>query len=110
MAQPKKRVKKKDKNLGANGTANITLSKGELWQNNGSFLGNYRNKFMNVFGQIGGSDRERFDNMDFESWQNGLYMDEINNHEIIDLAKLAIEDGLLAETARMKKVPGPSWC
>ena len=71
---------KKDKNLGANGTANVTLSKGELWQNNGSFTGNYRNRAMNVFATLGGSDRERFDNMNFKSWQNDLYMDEINNH------------------------------
>ena len=26
------------------------------------------------------------------------------------LAKLAIEDDLLAKTAKMKKGPGPSWC
>ncbi|MCP3867804.1 MAG: hypothetical protein GY703_06860 [Gammaproteobacteria bacterium] len=26
------------------------------------------------------------------------------------LAKLAIEDDLLAETAKMKKGPGPFWC
>ena len=71
---------KKDKNLGANGTANVTLSKGELWQNNGSFTGNYRNKIMNVFGQLGASDRDRFDNMKFKSFQNDLFMDEINNH------------------------------
>ena len=71
---------KKDKNHGANGTANLTLSKGELWQNNASFTGNFRNKKMNVFGQLGGSDRERFDDMVFSNYQNDLFMDEINNH------------------------------
>ena len=71
---------KKDKNHGANGTANVTLSKGELWQNNASFTGNFRNKKMNVFGQLGGADRERFDDMVFGNYQNGLFLDEINNH------------------------------
>ncbi|MEO1262506.1 MAG: TonB-dependent receptor [Bacteroidota bacterium] len=71
---------KKDKNLGANGSLNGTLSKGELWQNNGSFTMNYRNKFANVFGQLGVGDRERFDDMVFVSEQNGLILDEINNH------------------------------
>lgn len=31
-------------------------------------------------------------------------------HNYEPLAKLAIEDDLLAETAKMKKDPGPSWC
>lgn len=71
---------KKDKNLGANGTISGTTSKGELWQSNGSFTGNYRNKIMNVFGMAGVGNRERFDDMTFSNYQNGLLMDEINNH------------------------------
>ncbi|MEZ4955114.1 MAG: outer membrane beta-barrel protein, partial [Saprospiraceae bacterium] len=71
---------KKDKSHGANGTVSATTSKGELWQSNASFTGNYSNKIMNVFGQLGWGDRERFDRMDFTNNQNGYFMDEINNH------------------------------
>ena len=71
---------KKDKNLGANGTLNATTSKGELWQSNASLVGNFRNRKMNVFGTFGIGDRERFNNMDFTNNQNGIFMDEINDH------------------------------
>ena len=33
-----------------------------------------------------------------------------NVHAVGPLVKLTIEDDLAAETAKMKKVPGPSWC
>lgn len=71
---------KKDKNLGANGSVTATSSKGDLWQSNASFTGNYRNQKMNVFGMAGTGDRDRFMNMKFTNEQNGIFMDEINNH------------------------------
>ncbi len=72
---------KKDKNLGANGNVNLTLSKGELWQNNGSFTGNFRNKAMNVFGLVGVGDRDRFHKINFVNSQNGIFLNKIDNNQ-----------------------------
>lgn len=71
---------KKDKNLGANGTVNATASQGRYARSNLGGSGNYRNKFMNAFGSAGLGDGEGFMDMDFLSYQNGLVLDEINNH------------------------------
>lgn len=71
---------KKDKNLGANGTVNATASQGRYARSNLGGSGNYRNKFMNAFGSAGLGDGEGFMEMDFLSYQNGLVLDEINNH------------------------------
>ena len=69
---------KKDKNLGANGSLNGTYSQGRFARYNGTASGNYRNKFMNVFGGLGGAQGRVYNNMVFLSYQNGLEMDEIN--------------------------------
>ncbi len=71
---------KKDKNLGANGTVNATASQGRYAQYNLGGSGNYRNQFMNTFGSLGLGGGERYMDMDFLSFQNGLVLDEINNH------------------------------
>jgi outer membrane receptor protein involved in Fe transport len=73
---------KRDKNQGTNGTVSGTFSQGELPQMNGNVSLNHRNQLMNVFGTVGGGDYERFDNMIFESYQNGLFLDETNYMEI----------------------------
>lgn len=69
---------KKDKSLGMNGTVSGTFSQGQYRTYNGSFMGNYRNKKMNVFGTIGGADGTSFANITFETKQNGAFLDETN--------------------------------
>ncbi|MCB0572201.1 MAG: TonB-dependent receptor [Phaeodactylibacter sp.] len=71
---------KKDKRLGANGSVSATFSQGQYHRSNLNASGNYRNGFMNVFGNAGTGDGGGFMNMDFLSYQNGLALDEINNH------------------------------
>jgi outer membrane receptor protein involved in Fe transport len=71
---------KKDENIGANGSLNGTFSQGRLNRSNINASGNYRNGFMNVFGSLGAAEGEGFNNMTFLSLQNGLRLDEINNH------------------------------
>ena len=62
----------KNENEGANGTVNHTVSQGRYLKMNGSVGGNYRNKNLNVFGQIGGADGTQFSQIDFLTFQNGL--------------------------------------
>jgi hypothetical protein len=65
------RLRKSDKE-GANGTANYTISQGRYQKMNGSVAGNYRNKYLNVFGQVGATDGRQFSQVDFLTFQNGL--------------------------------------
>ncbi|RME98182.1 MAG: TonB-dependent receptor, partial [Bacteroidetes bacterium] len=67
---------KRDENLGANGSVNVTGSQGQYFRGNTSASGNYRNRWMNVFGQGGGLSRESFNRMFFDSRQNGLRLIE----------------------------------
>lgn len=67
---------KKDKNIGTNGAVNLAASQGELGRVNGGFSGNYRNKQMNVFGNVGAADGKRFNEMEFRNFQNNFLMDE----------------------------------
>lgn len=70
---------KKDKSHGANGTLRGTYSKGRYAVGDLNASGNYRNKRMNVFGTAGIGQAERYNDMIFQSYQKGLFMDEINN-------------------------------
>jgi iron complex outermembrane recepter protein len=72
---------KKDKNLGANGSVNATFSQGRYARANTSGSGNYRNKRLNAFGTLGVADGGGYMDMKFLSYQNGLVLDEINNHQ-----------------------------
>lgn len=72
---------KKDKNLGANGSVNATFSQGRYARANTSATGNYRNKLLNSFGTFGVADGGGYMDMNFLSYQNGLVLDEINNHK-----------------------------
>jgi len=65
------RLRKSDRE-GANGTANHTISQGRYQKMNGSVAGNYRNKTVNVFGQVGGNDGRQFSDIDFLTFQNEL--------------------------------------
>ena len=72
---------KKDQSIGANGTVSGTFTQGELTRYNGNASGNYRTKKMNIFGMIGLNKNSSFHNIQSESYQNGVYKDEINNNE-----------------------------
>ncbi|MEM9918317.1 MAG: TonB-dependent receptor [Bacteroidota bacterium] len=67
---------KRDKSHGANGSANVTASQGRYGVHNTGLNGNFRNKRMNVFAQLGGAIGKRYDDMKFFSKQNGLILDE----------------------------------
>lgn len=69
---------KKDKNLGANGSVNATGSKGRYAQYNVGGSANYRNKNLNTFASAGWNGGESYNTLIFESQQNGLFLDEIN--------------------------------
>ena len=70
---------KKDKNVGANGSLSGTLTQGELTRYNINGSGNYRNKKMNVFGGVGYNVNDNFHNIDMINYQNGFYLQEVNN-------------------------------
>lgn len=71
---------KKDKNLGANGSLNSTMSQGRYGRANLSGTGNYRNKKVNIFGSGLLDKGKRFDDMKFLSYQNDIIQDEINEN------------------------------
>ncbi len=71
---------KKDKNHGANGSVSTTYSQGRYHRANVSSSANYRNRYLNAFGTLGGNYNKGYMNMNFLSYQNGLALDEINNH------------------------------
>ena len=70
---------KRDENIGVNGSVSGSISQGILRRSNVSGTLNYRNKKMNVFGNVGYGNNHGFNNMVFESFQNGLLLDEIND-------------------------------
>ena len=67
---------KRDKSLGANGSLSSSFSQGRHFRYNLSGSGNYRNKKMNLFGNIGHGSRESYNDMNFESTQNNLKLSE----------------------------------
>ena len=72
---------KKDKRLGSNGSVSANASQGRFGRYNLNASGNYRNKFMNVFGNVGQGQGMGFNNMTFNSVQNNLSMNESNEQE-----------------------------
>ncbi len=75
---------KKDKNLGANGSLNGTVTRGQRTRYNLGASANYRNKIFNAFGNINFADNESFHKMEFQNYQNDLFMDETNDDENIN--------------------------
>ncbi len=69
---------KKDKSHGANGTVNAAHSQGEVGRTNVGFTGNYRNKNFNTYGNIGAGRRNGFNDLIFNSTQNGIRLQETN--------------------------------
>jgi outer membrane receptor protein involved in Fe transport len=70
---------KKDKRYGSNGSINASYSYNRKQNYNANVSGNYRNRAVNIFGNAGSGLFNGFHNMLSKSYQNGLYMDEINN-------------------------------
>jgi hypothetical protein len=66
---------KKNENEGANGTVSTTVSQGKYAQYNANFTGNYRNRSLNAFGNLGYGSRQSYNTVNFDSYQNGLYLD-----------------------------------
>ncbi|MEM1217547.1 MAG: TonB-dependent receptor [Bacteroidota bacterium] len=82
---------KKDKNLGGNGSVSLTSSQGVYNRSNLSATGNYRNRFMNGFVSVGGGLGQGFNKLTFESFQNGLLMDEVmDNTNTYDFANFRV--------------------
>lgn len=69
---------KKNENEGANGSISSNISRGQLTRGNINVSGNYRNKKVNLFGNAGYNGGSNFHTIDFESYQNGLKLDETN--------------------------------
>lgn len=69
---------KKDKNHGANGSINANASQGHYARENIGGNGNFRNGYMNVFGNGSLYTGQGYNNILFTSTQNGLALDEIN--------------------------------
>ena len=67
---------KKNENFGANGSLSGSISQGVYNQRNINATGNYRNSAVNVFGSLGASGGDNFNEMEFLNYQNGLFLDE----------------------------------
>lgn len=67
---------KKNENEGANGSISSTISQGRYMTSNLSATGNYRNSNLNIFGNLGYANNESFNEIEFESFQNGFFQDE----------------------------------
>ena len=72
---------KKNENEGLNGTASTSVSKGRRWQHNQSATLNYRNRRLNAFGTLAHNRNDGWNRMAFNSFQNGLRLDETSNIE-----------------------------
>lgn len=70
---------KKDKRFGSNGAISGSYGYNREQNYNASVSGNYRNRVLNIFGNAGSGLFNGFHNMLSESYQNSLYLDEINN-------------------------------
>ena len=72
---------KRDKNFGANGSVNASYVQGIYPKASFSGSGNYRNKLFNLFGTVGLGQWQGFNKMTFQSYQNDLYLDEVNENK-----------------------------
>ncbi len=68
---------KRDKNLGTNGSVSGTFSHGRHARYNGSASANYRSKRFNTFAMVGAGKRDGFNDLSFETDQNGFHLSEI---------------------------------
>jgi outer membrane receptor protein involved in Fe transport len=70
---------KRDKNMGANGSVSLSASQGRYNRTSLNATGNYRNKTVSLFTNIGALDGNVFNKMDFLSYQNGLLINEVDH-------------------------------
>ncbi|MFZ4475797.1 MAG: TonB-dependent receptor domain-containing protein [Saprospiraceae bacterium] len=70
---------KKNKNLGANGALNSSVSQGKHYRSNLTGNGNYRNKYLNAFGTASIGSGVGINEMDFVSYLNNMVQEEIND-------------------------------
>lgn len=69
---------KKSDDVGANGRIGTTLSHGKYLKARLNAGGNFKNRDMNIYGNFSAADNERFNRMEFDNFQNGLFVDEVN--------------------------------
>ena len=69
---------KKDKRLGSNANVNLGYAVGEVARYNASINGNYRNKKLNVFGNLGYNEGEYVNYMDLYREQSGFWFDQLS--------------------------------
>lgn len=69
---------KKDRNFGTNGSLNASYIQGRYAKTNLSGNANYRNKNLYFFGNAGIGQWKGFHRMEFQSYQNDIYLNEYN--------------------------------
>ena len=69
---------KKPEDEGANGTVSTNASQGRYFRGGTDVNGNYRNRWVNVYGNLGFNSIENFNGTYFDGFQNGLLLDEDN--------------------------------
>lgn len=67
---------KKAEDEGANGSVSFNGSQGRYARGSVNATGNYRNPWLNVFGNLGYATSDNYNRMLFQSRQNGLLLDE----------------------------------
>ncbi|HKK76479.1 MAG TPA: outer membrane beta-barrel family protein [Saprospiraceae bacterium] len=69
---------RKDSNLGANGTLNLSYGIGIRPRYSGGLSGNYRNKFMNLYGSYSYTQSNPISNLNFDRRQFGFVLSQRN--------------------------------
>ena len=69
---------KKPEDEGANATLSTNASQGRYFRGGVDANGNYRNRWVNVYGSAGYNSFENFNTMLFDNYQNGLLLNEVN--------------------------------
>ncbi len=102
---------KKNENFGANGTLSTTFSQGEYPRANATGSGNFRNKWVNFFGNAGYGYGKNFFHADFRTYQNGIRLDETihNVNEWNNVNFRAGADFFLAEKHTLGFIVSGNW-
>lgn len=75
---------KKAEDQGFNGSLNSSLIQGRYLKQNYSFTGNLKNKWFNAFGTLALNDREGFNTIEFDNYQNGVLIQEENRMRLFN--------------------------
>ncbi|WP_116127065.1 TonB-dependent receptor domain-containing protein [Lewinella sp. IMCC34183] len=68
---------KRPEDEGANGSLSVNGSQGRYFQGGVNANGNYRNEWVNVFGNVGHNRGDFYNDTGFDAYQNGLRLDEV---------------------------------